>query len=190
MLGIFPQPGTDLTTATHPSRFLPGRQTRQTRHAQWTGWPRYTWMDEKIREQEEHKTGRQRHKPCLLALRPMNRHHGAADPTRAQTQMQGYEWRHLSSGSLRGSPARSRIAVTVGQTHSLQVHTLRPTGHKSPQRALTLPAPGLPKLFCDPRSLSPNPLMLRTGIQVPGGPVPPPLTAGPCGLTLVRPLMT
>lgn len=60
MVGIFPQPGMGLTTATYLSQFsyLGDRLDRQDMHSGQHG-TRYTWMEGKIRKQEEHKMGRQ-----------------------------------------------------------------------------------------------------------------------------------
>lgn len=59
--------------------------------------------------------------------------------SRTHAQVLGYECQHLSSGSSRGSLARSRSTVAIGQTHGLQVHKLRPTGSK-----YTAPQPSPP----------------------------------------------
>lgn len=53
----------------------------------------------------------------------------------AYAQVWDYECRHLFSGCSRGSLARSRSTVAIGQTLGLQVHKLRPTGrnHTDPR---------------------------------------------------------
>lgn len=58
---------------------------------------------------------------------------GGLNPTMAQAQVWGSECQHLSSDSSRGYLARSRTAMTTGQTHGLQAHKLRPTGSEGPK---------------------------------------------------------